>query len=77
METKLELFKNVMYYMYKEGTLPELDQNDFFVMWEALKDYWEIDISELKFEMFVDEINCKKSDDYIWFSEKFNKYFYE
>lgn len=76
METKLELFKNVMYYMYKKDTLPELDQNDFSVMWEALKDYWEIDISELSFEMFVDEINCKKSDDYIWFSETFNKYYY-
>lgn len=77
MITKLELFKNVMYYMFKEETLPELDMNDFSVMWESLKDYWDIHISELRFEMFIDSINCKKSDDYQWFSNKFNEFFYE
>ena len=34
METKLELFKNVMYYMFKEGTLPEMDLDDFVCVWD-------------------------------------------
>ena len=77
METKLELFKNVMYYMFKEGTLPEMDLDDFVCVWEALMDKWEIKKEEEKWERFIYDINCKKSDDYIWFSETFNKYFYE
>lgn len=77
METKLELFKNVMYYMFKEGTLPELDRDDFVCMWEALMEKWEIKMEEEKWERFLDDINVVKSENYIWFSEIFNKYFYE
>jgi hypothetical protein len=77
METKLELFKNVIYYMFKEGVLPECDFDDFTCMWSALMDKWEIKMEEEKWERFIYVINCKKSDDYIWFSEIFNKYFYE
>lgn len=77
METKLELFKNVMYYMFKEDALPELNFDDFSHMWLALMEKWEIKMEEEKWERFLDEINCKKSDDFIWFNETFNDYFYE
>jgi len=77
METKLELFKNVMYYMFKEETLPELDMDDFVCMWEALMEKWEIKMEEEKWERFLDDINVVKSENYIWFNNTFNKYFYE
>jgi len=77
METKLELFKNVMYYMFKEETLPELDMDDFVCMWKALMEKWEIKMEEEKWERFLDDINVVKSENYIWFNNTFNKYFYE
>lgn len=77
METKLELFKNVMYYMNKTGTLPELDTEDLEVMFSALRDYWEIRIEDWKWEKFINDINVSKSDNLLFFSDLFDTYFYE
>lgn len=77
METKLELFKNVMYYMFKEGTLPEMDLDDFVCVWEALMEKWEIKIEDWKWEKFINDINVSKSDNLLFFSDLFDTYFYE
>lgn len=77
MITKLELFKNVMYYMFNEESLPELTMEDMSVMWAALLNKWNIVIHPNKWEQFLDEINCKKNEEYMSFSNKFNEYFYE
>lgn len=74
MNTKDLLFE-VMYDMFKEGNLPELDMDDFSVMWKSLIDYWDLDILEEEVDCFVEEINCKKSEDKDWFRQVFNKYF--
>ena len=71
-----ETMCDVMYKMFLDGVLPDLDMDDYETMWVALLDLWDIDISDENWRQFIEEINCKKSNDYQWFKQTFNKYFY-
>lgn len=68
---------DVMYNMFLKDTLPDLDMEDFQVMWEALMNKWDIKIGEESWNSFIKEINCTASDRYSWFKQTFNRYFYE
>jgi hypothetical protein len=72
---KLELLKDVMYNMFLEGVLPDLDMTDFFVMWKALILQWDIKIDDNVFDAFIDDINTTSSDRYDYFTNVFNIYF--
>lgn len=75
---KLTRIKIVMFEMYKDGTIPELDMDDYKQMWEALITYWnlgEVFFKEDNWEKFIDEINCIASNKYDWFSNKFDEFF--
>lgn len=72
---KKELLKDVMYNMFLDGVLPELDMEDYIIMWKALIEHWNIDIDDLTLEKFFDDINCKSSNKYDWFTNTFNNYF--
>lgn len=68
---------DVMYNMFLDGTLPDLDMEDFEVMWEALMNKWQITISSDNWKSFLEEVNCLSSNRYDWFKQTFNKWFYE
>lgn len=76
---KLTRLKVVMFEMYKDGNLPDLDMDDYKEMWEALIRHWNL--SETFFnktgdwEKFIDDINCMASNKYDWFSNKFDEFF--
>lgn len=72
--TKLERLKDTMYSMFREEALPELDMEDFIVMWESIMDKWDIKKPD-SWELFLDELNQLKSDDYRWFNNLFNIHF--
>ena len=72
--TKLERLRDTMYSMFREEALPELDMEDFIVMWESIMDKWDIKKPD-SWELFLDELNCLKSDDYRWFNNLFNTHF--
>jgi hypothetical protein len=75
MITNLELFKHVIYYML--GNMPELEMEDFKIMWQALAHKWEIYIPEEKWNDFLQQINNSEVyQNYINFTEIFNNYFY-
>lgn len=71
----MNLLRNVMYTMFKTGNLPDIDMEDFEVMWKALIDRWNIKISDEMWENFIDEVNCTASDNEEWFTKTFNNYF--
>lgn len=75
MKERYELLCQVMYEMYRTGNLPNLDMEDFMVMWKALMDHWGIKMSNDIWEMFIEDVNCLKSDDKEWFTKLFNQYF--
>lgn len=74
-QSKHDLLMRVMYAMFKDGTLPHIDMEDYECMWKALIDKWEIDILDETFAKFIEDVNCKASDNYSYFSMVFRIYF--
>lgn len=69
-----EKLKDVMYNMFLDGAFPELDMDEYKVMWEALMEQWEIPVPK-KWDEFLEEVNCKASNKYDYFTKIFDQYF--
>lgn len=72
---KVEKLRNLMYAMFLDGCLPDLDMEDFQVMWEAIMLRWQIKIDYEDWEAFIIDINFKSSDNKEKFNEVFDKHF--
>lgn len=78
MDNKLnhkKLLCETMYRMFKDNALPDLDMEDFVVMWQSLADKWQIYKTDIEWEEFTEEINCVASNREGIFKEIFDKYF--
>jgi hypothetical protein len=69
------MFRDTMYRMFKNDTLPYLDMEDFLIMWETLADSWNVRIIDNNWEEFAEEINSNASNKESVFNEIFDKYF--
>lgn len=76
MVTNLELFKHVMYYMFKKDNMPELNLLELGIMWKALAKEWDIYIPEEKWDDFLTKLDNEVYNNYINFTSIFNNYFY-
>jgi hypothetical protein len=79
MENEIKTAKNflceTMYKMFKDDNLPNLDMDDFIVMWRALAEKWDCDITTDGWEEFTEEVNCVASNREKYFNEIFEKHF--
>lgn len=66
--------KDVMYNMFLDGAFPELHMDEYKVMWEALMELWEIPTPR-DWEGFLEDVNCRASNKYDFFTKVFDKYF--
>ena len=73
--THKEMLRATMYKMFKDNYLPNLDMEDFIVMWRALAEQWNCDTMDDDWEEFTEEINCVASNREQIFNEIFDKHF--
>ena len=73
--THKEMLRETMYKMFKDNYLPNLDMEDFIVMWRALAEQWNCDTMDDDWEEFTEEINCVASNREQIFTEIFDKHF--
>jgi len=73
--TTKKLLCEAMYKMFKNEALPNLDMEDFIVMWQALADKWGINKTDQEWDDFAEEINCIASNRQNYFNEIFDKHF--
>ena len=73
--THKEMLRTTMYKMFKDNYLPNLDMEDFIVMWRALAEHWNCDTMDDDWEEFTEEINCVASNREQIFNEIFDKHF--
>lgn len=71
----LDMLCDTMYRMFKTGSLPYLDMEDYIAMWRSLAEHWQVYISDNEWEEFTEEINCVASNREGIFKEIFDKYF--
>ena len=71
----LGMLCDTMFRMFKSGTLPYLDMEDFIVMWQALAEHWDIYIEDYEWEEFTEEVNSLATNKYSVFEPIFDKYF--
>lgn len=71
---KLEKLMMVMYTMFLDDVLPDLDMEDHRVMWEALMVEWKVKIPDT-WEDFLDDINSTSSNRLNVFKTKFYNHF--
>ena len=69
------MLRETMYKMFKDNYLPNLDMEDFIVMWRALAEQWNCDTMDDDWEEFTEEINCVASNREQIFNEIFDKHF--
>ena len=74
-QDKLGMLCDTMFRMFKSGSLPYLDMEDFIVMWQALAEHWNIYIEDYEWEEFTEEVNSMASNKYSVFEPIFDKYF--
>ena len=72
---KLGMLCDTKFRMFKSGTLPYLDMEDFIVMWQALAEHWDIYIEDYEWEEFTEEVNSLATNKYSVFEPIFDKYF--
>jgi hypothetical protein len=73
--SKHQMLRETMYKMFKDNYLPNLDMEDFIVMWRALAEQWNCDTMDDDWEEFTEEINCVASNREQIFNEIFDKHF--
>jgi len=73
--THREMLRATMYKMFKDNNLPNLDMEDFIVMWRALAEQWNCDTMDDDWDEFAEEINCVASNRENYFNEIFEKHF--
>ena len=73
--THKEMLRETMYKMFKDNYLPNLDMEDFIVMWRALAEQWNCDTMDDDWEEFTEEINSVASNREQYFNEVFDKHF--
>jgi hypothetical protein len=73
--THKEMLRTTMYKMFKDNHLPNLDMEDFIVMWQSLADKWGIVKLDEDWDEFAEEINCVASNREQIFNEIFDKHF--
>jgi hypothetical protein len=73
--TKKEMLRDTMYRMYKGGTIPFADMDDFIAMWKALADKWEIYLTDEEWDQFAEEVNSEASNRQNVFNEIFDTHF--
>jgi hypothetical protein len=73
--THKEMLRTTMYKMFKDNYLPNLDMEDFIVMWRALAEQWNCDTMDDDWEEFTEEINSVASNREQYFNEIFDKHF--
>jgi hypothetical protein len=74
-KTAKKLLCETMFKMFKDDYLPNLDMEDYIVMWQSLADQWNIYISDAQWEEFTEEINCVATNRENYFNEIFEKHF--
>jgi hypothetical protein len=74
-KTAKTLLCETMFKMFKTDFLPNLDMEDFIVMWKALAEKWDCDITTDGWEEFTEEVNCVASNREKYFTEIFEKHF--
>lgn len=70
-----DLLRTTFFKMFKDNALPNIDMEDFIVMWQALADKWEIYLTDRQWEDFAEEINAVASNRQNYFNEIFDKHF--
>jgi hypothetical protein len=73
--THKEMLRATMYKMFKDNNLPNLDMEDFLVMWQSLANRWGIVKLDDDWDEFAEEINCVASNREQIFNEVFDKHF--
>jgi len=73
--THKEMLRTTMFKMFKDNYLPNLDMEDFIVMWRALAEQWNCDTMDDDWEEFTEEINSVASNREQYFNEIFDKHF--
>jgi hypothetical protein len=73
--THKEMLRATMFKMFKDNYLPNLDMEDFIVMWRALAEQWNCDTMDDDWEEFTEEINSVASNREQYFNEIFDKHF--
>ena len=73
--THKEMLRATMFKMFKDNYLPNLDMEDFIVMWRALAEQWNCDTMDDDWDEFAEEINCVASNRENYFNEIFEKHF--
>ncbi len=73
--THKEMLRATMFKMFKDNYLPNLDMEDFIVMWRALAEQWNCDTMDDDWEEFTEEINSVASNREQYFNEVFDKHF--
>ena len=73
--THKEMLRETMFKMFKDNYLPNLDMEDFIVMWRALAEQWNCDTMDDDWEEFTEEINSVASNREQYFNEIFDKHF--
>ena len=73
--THKEMLRETMYKMFKDNYLPNLDMEDFIVMWRALAEPWNCDTMDDDWEECTEEINSVASNREQYFNEVFDKHF--
>ena len=73
--THKEMLCNTMYRMFKDNALPNLDMEDFIIMWQSLADKWGIIKLDEDWQEFAEEVNSVASNREHIFNEVFEKHF--
>ena len=69
------MLRETMYKMFKNNHLPNIDMEDFLVMWQSLANRWGIIKLDEDWDEFAEEINCVASNREQIFNEIFDKHF--
>ena len=73
--THKEMLRETMYKIFKNNHLPNIDMEDFLVMWQSLANRWGIIKLDEDWDEFAEEINCVASNREQIFNEIFDKHF--
>jgi len=70
----LKRIKLIMFGMFLDGNLPEMEMDEIQPMWEALLSVNKIKYDEAAWENFIIDINCMASNNWEYFSKIFDEF---
>jgi hypothetical protein len=72
--TNLRRIKLIMFGMFLDGNLPKMEMNEIQPMWEVLLEINKIKYNEQDWKTFMLNINCKASNNWVFFSKTFDEF---